>query len=615
MKARQILLTLFATISLAFVANAQAKAEGNETPEGLYMTKTVTKDPANVNSYMLQLESFVTGVTIPGGNADVMFILDISGSMIDTKHPTTDKLSQLKKATKSFIDVLAKTESRMSMVTFGLKSKTKLETDFIAVKGNTDYLNSIVDTLSDRGSTEIGNAVKIGLDTFKKSSATGTPKFCIILTDGMPGTMNEGDYSIAQETWDAAYSMKHDLGIKVYTIFLGTEGKNTKFENHTDGYLMDVTNFLDGTSSNFPQARWNCCTSSKIDNIKGYWVSGERGKKSEWQWIEDKYKLQKTDDKYFIDVPDPENLSKVFNEIAKEVAASLIDLNAENSKIIDKISNDFSLPANAFDAGGNLDKSKISLYALHCTGMSGDTYTFDEANPVTLPNTDTKYSALGFAGVDVNLAPDKKTLTVTGFDFEKNFVAWTDARKDGYKLVIKIPVIIDPKGVGGMNVPTNDPESGIYYDEKKVGDFKEIGEYPVPHTDLPNIIVKKNGLKQGESATFNVYKEGEKANAIALVITQGEGESSVVKIKLEETGRYVVEETDWSWAYTTACTSTYTKDDGNTSTTANSITRNVNSDTQDETLKGTVFEFINTAKESTPAHAEANINNEFKTIQ
>lgn len=125
-----------------------------------------------------------------------------------------------------------------------------------------------------------------------------------------------------------------------------------------------------------------------------------------------------------------------------------------------------------------------------------------------------------------------------------------------------------------------------------------------------------------------------------------DGKPAYAKTKIQKVGRYRVEETPWSWAYNiTECKSDYgvyeDSDDitdeqwhekgfgvngesgyvaqkpfkMGTETTANSITRNVNDFTEEENTtegyKGTLFEFTNTPKTGTPAHAEANNNNIF----
>ncbi len=267
-----------------------------------------------------ELHTYQITVTVPTANADVMLVLDVSGAM-----KNQEKITNLKAATKAFIQKLAKTECSISIISFQAEdtknhTKNNFGTEFVSVAEKQQALSTLVDNelnLTEKTVT-IERGVNLALDAFNNRTVDHD-KYCIILTGGLPGTKDKGDYTVAQSTWDAAYSIKK-LGVTIFTIYLGSEWLTTRFSKNTDSYVMDVENFLDGVSSNFPKAKWNCCTSTK-DAINTFWVSGERskGKPSAWRYAEPEYRLTKTVDKYYIPVPTTSDLTAKFEEIAQEI--------------------------------------------------------------------------------------------------------------------------------------------------------------------------------------------------------------------------------------------------------------------------------------------------------
>lgn len=654
MKIRHIILLVLTLLAASFAVNAQTN------PEGLYLKKSVKEvDPDKPNNYELNLESFVTGIKVPGGGpVDVLFILDLSTSMDDE-----NKLGEMKTATKSFLNVLSPNkDAKVAIVTFSRDAELITSPAFTPVKNNISQLNSLVDGLETIAQTNIDKGAKLGLSTFQGlTDPADTPRFCIILTDGEPGTTLHPDYGVAETTWQATYEMKK-MGVTVYTIFLGTSGINKALEPDSDGSIMNTRNFLDGTSSNFVNNYFNIETSNN-NNIPNMWVdyyikNGEKRKPSRSKANDDNLWAPRVESKYFIEVADPAELEGVFEDIASEISEAALPLSGEATEVIDIVSNSFKLPDIAFNTDGTLKSEFIKLYAVKCTGTrplvgvdAGFEYVFDDEHPIALPTTDPDHP--DFANVQV-LPQDanKKKITVTGFDFEKNYVAVPQGETArGYKLVIKFNIVIDPSFPGGASAVTNEEGSGIYFDADGDGIKEQIGWFPVPSVKVPNIVVIKNGLHKGESAIFKVYKieNGNRSVLpLMLVATQGDNLSyAIAKVKIQRPGRYEVEETGWSWAYTIdGRQSAYGADDTNIQDeqwnekgygtgdeyafpiptvkgtevpdNSTSIIRNVNDFTEEDSAtynyKGTFFIFTNKDKESTPAHAEANKNNEFKEV-
>lgn len=360
--------------------------------------------------------------------------------------------------------------------------------------------------------------------------------------------------------------------------------------------------------------------------------------------------------KEYMQTSDGSDLSDIFQDIAEESTKATIELD-EETVIKDVLSADFRLPNGA-------SANDIHVYFAAPVGSTGEgdniQYTFaPEAQWTTA------------TGVTPSVNSATKTVSVTGFDFAENPVSKVTDKSGnvsytGKKLIIRFNVEIDPTSAGGALVATNDPSSGIVDSEGNT-----IAWFEVPHAKIPNILIIKTGMHEGESAIFNVHCEvNDKytdtgtidtapVNDIRVVVTcTKEGEVGVGKIKIQKPGRYTVTETAWSWAYgLTGVSNTISGtavDDNGTITEAQwnekgygtwseankylakipetkgtaygqdgkSITRNVNDFTESSvtyttpsgssrTFNGTLFVFKNSENANNPAHAESLETNEF----
>lgn len=159
---------------------------------------------------------------------------------------------------------------------------------------------------------------------------------------------------------------------------------------------------------------------------------------------------------------------------------------------------------------------------------------------------------------------------------------------------IRLKIICDCPGdfKVGQDQPkdTNVGKAVIKY--KKDGEEKMSYELDSPQLlkILIDLIIKKSGMKAGESAVFTVTRKGEETPLYTVMITAGNDGSGQVTLKYFACGEYTVhEETSWSWAYTASDPA------------AGKLTQNI--------VTNNTFEFKNTPKEDTPPHAEAYKNN------
>ena len=153
-------------------------------------------------------------------------------------------------------------------------------------------------------------------------------------------------------------------------------------------------------------------------------------------------------------------------------------------------------------------------------------------------------------------------IEITGFDYASNFCGFDDeGAPRGWKVLINIPVKMDPDAVGGPNSDSNEPGSGIYADLDGDGSLDPVITYEPPKVDLPtNIFIEKEGLKKNESAKFKIQRihksdptstEWEDVTTVFLTNTEGEGSKPMVKVRgLDPNYIYQVVEETWSWSYT-----------------------------------------------------------------
>ena len=103
------------------------------------------------------------------------------------------------------------------------------------------------------------------------------------------------------------------------------------------------------------------------------------------------------------------------------------------------------------------------------------------------------------------------------------------------------------------------------------------------------LVIKKTGLKAGDSAIFTL-PNGDFTRSVILTGINDDGREVSVTLTRVEIGTWTITESAWSWAYTpTTPTKTVTLDDVTTVTVS----------------------FANTLKSSTPTHDEASVKNEF----
>ena len=351
--------------------------------------------------------------------------------------------------------------------------------------------NPASNTPSDAGMTSANTQLgKIASD--RESSRT-----VVLFTDGVPGaatTWSDGTcYPVAIRCIRQAYTAKHTYHATVFSVSIWNG-------DYTSGHGPKMKQYLEYTSSNFPDA-------NPPTGQNSFSNTGDR-----------------KDTQYFKAPTD--NLATVFTEIAKMSGGSSASLSAATSNV-DVVSNSFILPdgtnstniaervkiftapLTSIDADGNYEFGTETI-----AGKATDTYdTYDDDGNVTgtykvdeVPNPDGTSPATLPIKVDL---VGTNGIKVTNFDYTNNWCGPVEDQAGnityhGHKIIILIPIQMNPDAVGGPNVETNAQGSGIF---SKAGDATPYIDFKSPTVNLPvNIYIEKVGLEGVESARFLIER-------------------------------------------------------------------------------------------------------------
>lgn len=166
---------------------------------------------------------------------------------------------------------------------------------------------------------------------------------------------------------------------------------------------------------------------------------------------------------YYLSAADAGTLSNIFKQIADNIESGGSSTTLDSSAVIkDIISPQFTLPAGA-------TASDITLETWHCTGKTGDAYTWTK-------NADAMNAAATVNGDQVS---------VTGFDFAGNYVGTVTENGNvsyrGDKLVISFKVETKPGFLGGNDVYTN-TSAGVYENKDAPS---PVLEFEKPQVNVP----------------------------------------------------------------------------------------------------------------------------------
>lgn len=415
---------------------------------------------------------------------------------------------------------------------------TSMIADLLTLTNNGINNSDHFGTYADEGMV-LANNVLNGISAARKEESSRT---VVLFTDGAPGSGpgwtagNGATNSIptSNRAIAAALTAKSTHDATVFTVVLGG------IDN------TDMGHYLDYTSSNYPEAASMTSPGQAAGGEIDY--SKEAG----------------------------DNLTGIFTEIAHASGGSERPVDAE-TQVRDVVSSSFVIPE-------GFNTNDVVFKVFDVVSINDNTWV-----------ENTTYDKSGISAVIGTNAEGKSTLTVEGFDYSlddnpKNSGNgnWVGPRyiggqyvDKGRKLQIQFKIKSISGATGGDGTNTNDPTSGVYVKDAQ-GNYVCLNNYDMPHADLPVILViKKSGLKHGESATFEIERcrplhwdenktlEENKAameyNAIGkpkpdgnwddwskvILTNKGNDREEVTKTLMALDPHYIyrVSEDAWGWAY------------------------------------------------------------------
>ena len=602
---KKIQYILFAIAFFALVPSMNVRAQKETTyKNGLGYSKNIST-PDDEGIYTITLEAFTTGdvtVTKKSIPADIVLVLDVSGSMNydmdgnQTNVQANRRITALKNAVNSFIDIINENDlkdpdgndrdqrlgNRIAIVTYSTDADTRINLtplgNSLTDNSGVTTLKGIVNGLTANGGTYAHKGMDLAYGILSPLGETRQLRTTVFFTDGVPGLYGDwtssnwfanNDIDPAWRTWrnnqwQARYR-EDTFNTANATINSANNIKNLADDSKgiiSNVYSVSIINnpgrqtqvYLGKTSSNWLGA-------TNMGDWNGTWNNDNT------MWNNGNGTRNTSSTNFSFASTSQEGLKEVFETIASESGGSDADLGGSTVAVMDIVSANFMLPNGA-------DPNQISVYTAPCTGGTVGALTF--GTPIKAPGNTAKYHKIiknpdGTIdwedeeldvdnAISVSVKSDKKTIEVTGFDYASNFCGFENGVARGFKVLIEIPVKMDPEAVGGPNSDSNEPGSGIYADLDGDGTLDPIIKYDPPKVDLPaNIHILKQGLKKGESAKFRIEripKANPESTAWEPVTTvfltkTSDTEEPLVKVRgLDPNFIYQVVEEPWSWAYT-----------------------------------------------------------------
>lgn len=507
-------------------------ATGVTADNGLELSKTAT---ANGNdSYTIRMEAYTTGTvttstkTVP---VDIVLVLDQSGSMaydfngksladrlgnIPNENIPKTRQYAMKQAVNNFIDKVnekytEEADHRMAIVTFNSGVSTLQGWTNVNEDGKGTLQNAINGLpVSPSGATNVAAGMEqaenlMGSGYSYAGTNTQRQKVVVVFTDGVPTTQTNFNVDVANGAISSANALKNS-GVTIYSvgIFKGADPNKIHGDYYYRAVIADTpcdgsvnsywgtTNLSSSNANDFADPDvpagnrfLNYISNNYTAANIGLRFDGSDGVLGGYKWIITA-NYAGSNAGYYLTADNAAGLNSIFQTISDQIQTANIDL-GNQTVVKDTVSPYFDAPA---------DASGIELYT--AAAKKGGSFEAD----------------VPASGVTATI--ENNAVTVTGFDFNANFVSDT-AKSDGSygkKLIIEFTVTPKDGFLGGNDVPTNDWENTAVYDKdgNLVEKFADATTTPTVNVPIDNVTVTatdKNVYLKGE-VTADQLKDGAK---------------------------------------------------------------------------------------------------------
>ena len=173
--------------------------------------------------------------------------------------------------------------------------------------------------------------------------------------------------------------------------------------------------------------------------------------------------------------------------------------------------------------------STITIKSADCSGAPGGNPSFS----TTMNN----------ASATVSPSTDRKSITISGFDFSINACGNDGSANHGKKLIVTFPVATTVSNTGGSAMAVVNTVTVTNQSREPVTGFNSS----TATIDLPNLTIKASGVNTNDNCIFTVSgTAGSSWNKTFTVMTHG---TTPVKLQALPAGTYTITPKSWPWTY------------------------------------------------------------------
>ena len=320
--------------------------------------------------------------------------------------------------------------SGSSPIGYENRTNQHLRDSLLDVRTYLSRLNTAIDWIDAQGATRTDLGMGMAQTVLAQNpipAGNTRQRVVIMFTDGTPTYTNTFSTEVANSAISSANYIKNTLDATSFTIgiFSGASPSGTSNENK----------FMNYVSSNYENAQ------SMTNPGSGSYTNN-----------------------YYLTANNQDALNSIFQSISSQIGGATNESLTAQSKLRDRLTEQFE-----FSSGFNASSVDIKVY--NYTGNGTD---FESAAPWSLASPQP-------GGITALVDKPNKKLDITGFDYSANYVAYTQSTGSrGKKIVVKFVVDVKDDFIGGNQVVTNKPDSGIYTLEETF-----VEAFPVPYVDVP----------------------------------------------------------------------------------------------------------------------------------